>query len=245
MLSSDPVTATKIYPTKISEIFSDVGQPNGIAPSWNNTEAVALLCLLDCLHPSGGYSQWQSRTVAQREGKCRAPRTNQNTYMVTRPEISRRTDRERNKWVDTEKLKATGDNPSRKDRWTPKKSFFGQYLLLYSAKRSPLSIILKIFFRFLFSSFPTLLLENTSLLETVNCDRALFSSCMPLFKSSTVWNIKPITSTPPNVIRIQMSIQNPLGCIVFLLFKFWCRTENERERERETEKEKREENRVE
>ena len=51
---------------------------------------------LDCLHSSGGYSQRQARPVARREGKCRALRTNQNTYMVTRPEIARRTDRVRN-----------------------------------------------------------------------------------------------------------------------------------------------------
>ena len=57
--------------------------------NWN-------MYLLDCLHPSGGYSQWQSRTVARREGKRRAPTTNQNTYMVSRPEVARRTDRERN-----------------------------------------------------------------------------------------------------------------------------------------------------
>jgi len=31
--------------------------------------------------------QWQSRTVARQEGKYRAPRTNQNIYMVTRPKI--------------------------------------------------------------------------------------------------------------------------------------------------------------
>ena len=37
--------------------------------------------------PPGGYSQWQSQPVAQREEKCRAQGTNQNRYMITRTEI--------------------------------------------------------------------------------------------------------------------------------------------------------------
>ena len=48
----------------------------------------AHLDLLDCPHTHpGGYSQWQSQTVARQEEKCRAPTTNQNTYIVTCQEI--------------------------------------------------------------------------------------------------------------------------------------------------------------
>ena len=71
------------------------------------------------------------------------------------------------------------------------------------------------------------------MLESVNCDRTLFSSCMPFSRAIQREKIKPITSTPSNIIGMQVGIQNPLGCIVFLLFKFWCQTENEKERERE------------
>ena len=46
MLSSDPVTATKIDPIKTSDMISDVGELNDISPSWDFTEAVTLLCLL-------------------------------------------------------------------------------------------------------------------------------------------------------------------------------------------------------
>ena len=66
---------------------------------WDNAHIFALWCLywmLQSLYgmqkdtldpygdnqvklptPPGGYSQWQSQTVAQREGKCRAPANNQ------------------------------------------------------------------------------------------------------------------------------------------------------------------------
>ena len=39
------------------------------------------------LHFSGGYPQWQSHTIARREGKCRTPKTICNTYMITCLEI--------------------------------------------------------------------------------------------------------------------------------------------------------------
>ena len=46
------------------------------------------------LLPPGGYYQWQSETVARREGKCREPANNQSyNAMITRTEIFRRTDR--------------------------------------------------------------------------------------------------------------------------------------------------------
>ena len=56
---------------------------------------IMFLSLLNFPHTPGGYSQWQSQTVARREGKCRAPANNQFIYMITRPEIGF-TDRPRN-----------------------------------------------------------------------------------------------------------------------------------------------------
>ena len=37
--------------------------------------------------PLRRISQWQSQTVARWEGECPAPKTNQNTYIVTHLEI--------------------------------------------------------------------------------------------------------------------------------------------------------------
>ena len=103
-------------------------------------------------------------------------------------------------------------------------------ILLYSAKRSPLSIILKIFFRFLFPSFFTLLLENTSFFQKPSIAIAhCFPRACPFSRALQCENIKPITSTPPTVIGMQVGIHNALGCI----FPF-----GQRQREREKKREK-------
>ena len=43
----------------------------------NVNASLAQSLLLNCPHNPGEYSQWRSQTVAQREGKCRAPGNNQ------------------------------------------------------------------------------------------------------------------------------------------------------------------------
>ena len=127
-------------------------------------------------------------------------------------------------------------------------NFFGRNLLLYSTKRSLLSIILEIFFRFLFSSFLTLLLEDTSFLETVLIAIAhCFPLACPFSRALQRENIKPITSTPPNVIGMQVGIQKSSGVHCFPTSNSGVgKRESEREKiERETEKEKKRENREE